>query len=252
MAFINFLKRLFKIGKHREEPEISESVAPEPPNSGPVETKDPSHTRPPGLPDSNHYGGWTPSKLKMEYEYLYSICEIQPSWDKLVNSYIEKYLDNIQRYEAISKLTGVPSKVIAVIHMKESSMNFLCHLHNGDPLSKRTVQVPAGRPIKPPANGKKYTFEESAIDALKYDGLTKVTDWSIGNTFLWLEKYNGSGYRTGAGRKTVPPNASPYIYTGTQFYISGQYVRDGKFSSTAKAKNLGCMAFLKALDRKGV
>jgi lysozyme family protein len=134
--------------------------------------------------------------------------------------------------------------------MKESSMDFNDHLHNGDPLTSRTRQVPAGRPKAAPKNGRAYTFEESAIDALEYDGLTKVTDWSIGNTFLWLEKYNGSGYRTGAGRNTTPRNASPYIYSGTQFYTCGQYVRDGKFSAFAKAKNLGCMAFLKALEKE--
>jgi len=206
--------------------------------------------RPKDLPASNHYDGWDKEKLKKEYTYLYSLAVVKPEWQRLTNQYLEKYKANKHRYEAISRLTPnrVPPKVIAVIHMKESSMDFNDHLHNGDPLTRRTVQVPAGRPKAAPKNGKTYTFEESALDALEYDGLTKVTDWSVGNMFLFLEKYNGSGYRTGAGRNTIPRNASPYIYSGTQFYHSGQYVSDGKFSSTAKAKNLGCMAFLKALD----
>lgn len=248
MAFLKKIWNSLFGKKQKAEPAPKEQVEHEIPQQEEIYWAD----RPKDLPASNHYDGWNEDKLKQEYNYLFSICKILPEWQKLTNSYVAKFKANKERYENISKLTGVPAKVIAVIHMKESSMDFNDHLHNGDPLSARTYQVPAGRPKATPKNGRYYTFEESAIDALEYDGLTKVKDWSIGNTFLWLEKYNGRGYRTGAGRATNPRNASPYIYSGTQFYVSGQYVRDGKFSSTAKAKNLGCMAFLKQLYNEGL
>ena len=71
-----------------------------------------------------------------------------------------------KRYMVVSKATGVPWQVISLIHHMESDSDFTTHLHNGDSLKRRTIQVPAGRPKegKPP-----FTWEESAIDALKYD-----------------------------------------------------------------------------------
>lgn len=248
MSFVkNIWKKLF--GKQKPEPKIKETI------KSPVTLEEEQEQvyyadRPSDLPASGHYDGWYPDKIRKEYAYNYARCVIGKEWMPLVEKYVSKYKANKHIYEQISALTPnkIPPKVIAVIHMKESSMDFDTHLHNGDSLSRRTVQVPKGMPKAPPANGKRYTFIESALDALKHDGFFNVTDWSIGNTHFMLEKYNGSGYRTGAGRNTIPRNASPYTYSGTQFYISGQYVKDGKFSPTAKAKNLGCMAFLKALD----
>ena len=67
------------------------------------------------------------------------------------------------RYASVSAQTGVPWWVIGLIHMMEAGQSFRCHLHNGDPLTARTVQVPAGRPKtgQPP-----FIWEESAADAL--------------------------------------------------------------------------------------
>lgn len=248
MTFIkNLFDRLF--GKQKPEPKIRETV------KSPVTIEEETEqvyyaTRPADLPASGHYDGWYPDKIRQEYAYNWDRCVVGKEWTPLVEKYVAKYKANKHIYQQISALTPnkIPPRVIAVIHMKESSMDFETHLHNGDSLARRTVQVPAGMPKAPPSNGKRYTFIESALDALKHDGLFDVKDWSIGNTHLILEKYNGRGYRTGAGRNTIPKNSSPYTYSGTQFYISGQYVKDGKFSPTTKAKNLGCMAFLKALD----
>jgi microcystin-dependent protein len=54
--------------------------------------------------------------------------------------------------------------VIGIIHAMECSKFPECsqHLHNGDPLYRRTRLVPAGRPAKGTAP---FSFEESAIDA---------------------------------------------------------------------------------------
>ncbi len=77
---------------------------------------------------------------------------------------------------------------IAVIHNMEASQNFNKHLHNGDPLTARTVQVPAGRPKKgtPP-----FSWEDSAADALAIRGLGAKTDWSLAGMLYQLEGYNG-------------------------------------------------------------
>ena len=153
-------------------------------------------------------------------------------------------IKNKARYLAVSKITKVPWQVIACIHRMECNASFQRHLHCGDPLTARTVHVPKGRPVKgnPP-----FTWEESAIDALGYDGATRITDWSIERTLHFLEAFNGWGYRTGAGQATTPARCSPYLWSGTNQYIKGKYVSDGKFDPNAVSKQIGCVAILKGL-----
>jgi lysozyme family protein len=52
------------------------------------------------------------------------------------------------------------------------------------------MRFPAGNPAEPP-----FTWFESTKDALAYDGLDKVKDWSVELLCCELEKYNGFGYR---------------------------------------------------------
>lgn len=96
------------------------------------------------------------------------------------------------RYEAVAVKTGVPWYVIAVIHCMETGLRFDRHLHNGDPLTRRTSHVPAGRPKEgdPPFEG-----EESAVDALKLRRLGPDTDWSLPGMLYRIEGFYGWGYR---------------------------------------------------------
>jgi lysozyme family protein len=137
------------------------------------------------------------------------------------------------RYEAVEKQTGVPWWFIAVVHEREASQKWNTQLGQGDPLNKKSVHVPKGRgPFK--------TWEEGAVDALvncaPYPAKNK--DWSIGGALTMLEKYNGLGYY----RKGLP---SPYVWAGTDQYVSGKYVADGKFDPNAVDKQLGCAGLLK-------
>jgi lysozyme family protein len=187
--------------------------------------------------------------LKNEYLTLWQNCQINPAYADGVAWYvkqIEKYRDT---YESVAQETDVPWFVIAVIHAMESTFKFTRHLHNGDPLTSRTVNVPAGRPKggQPP-----FTWKESAIDALEYDGATAIRSWDLPTVFWFLEGYNGWGYRTGLGRDTTPPCRSAYIYSGTNHYIKGKYVGDGVFDRNAVSDQVGCMAQLKELENKGL
>ena len=65
-------------------------------------------------------------------------------------------------------------------------------------------------------------------------------DWSPGGTLTLLEQYNGLGYF----RMNRP---SPYIWSGTDQYVSGKYVADGKYDPNAIDKQPGCAALLKAM-----
>src|SRR5262245_37104577 len=84
--------------------------------------------------------------LKQEYSNLWASLEILPSKEADINLSAARLVAKKTRYTAIEKETGVPWYVVGLIHLMEAGGNFACHLHNGDSLSGRTVQVPKGRP----------------------------------------------------------------------------------------------------------
>lgn len=139
------------------------------------------------------------------------------------------------RYKAVSARTGVPWFAIAVIHERECSQNWRCSLAQGDPWEIRSVHVPAGRGPFP-------SWEDCAVDALVNCApyASRWKDWSIGGLLTLLEQYNGLGY---AARGI----ASPYIWSGTDQYRSGKYVRDGVFDPNAVDAQLGCAGLLLAM-----
>lgn len=139
------------------------------------------------------------------------------------------------RYQAVEKRTGVPWPVIAVIHERESSQNWGRSLAQGDPWNRVSVNVPRGR-------GPFNSWEEAAIDALVncHPFLARKKDWSLGATLVNLELYNGAGYAS-RGRP------SPYLWAGTDQYISGKYVRDGIYDPSHVDRQPGCANLLKAM-----
>jgi len=147
-------------------------------------------------------------------------------------------------YKQVEAATRVPWAVIGIIHMLEGDGSFKTHLHNGDPLTGYTKNFPKGRPMlghEPP-----FTWEESAIDALRFDGLTSPRDWSKAAIVLdTLERYNGIGYRK---RRVV----SPYLWSGTEYYHAGKFTSDAHLDATAVSKQVGCALVLKNLERMGM
>ena len=101
--------------------------------------------------------------LREEYDRLFDTCDIRPERARDVDRQIDRIAANQSRYTAVAGEVGIPWYVVATIHSMEASLDFTRHLHNGDPLTARTVQVPAGRPTTgaPP-----FTWEASASDAL--------------------------------------------------------------------------------------
>jgi len=181
--------------------------------------------------------------LAKEYENLYKSCKINKKNFKDIDHIIEKILSNKSRYIKVASSLDIPWYIVAAIHNMESSQNFSKHLHNGDPLSARTTHVPAGKPAKgkPP-----FTWEESAIDALKLRRLQRVKEWSLPRSLYELEGYNGWGYRL-----YHPHVLSPYLWPYSNHYTSGKYVADGRFSDTAKSKQCGAAVILRRLEERG-
>jgi lysozyme family protein len=139
------------------------------------------------------------------------------------------------RYQAIEAKTGVPWFVIAVTHERESSQDWSRSLAQGDPWNRTSTHVPKGR-------GPFASFEDAAVDALKNCApyAARNTDWSVGGLLTMLEQYNGLGYFN----RGTP---SPYIWSGTDQYVKGKYVADGKFDPNVVDRQLGCAGLILAM-----
>jgi lysozyme family protein len=177
--------------------------------------------------------------LKEEYERLFNTCTIANQWIKTVEATISEILKNKAAYEAVAGSLGIPWYFISVIHNMESGLNFTRHLHNGDPLSGRTIHVPEGRPKtgSPP-----FAWEESAKDALTMRGLNAKKDWSLPGALYQIEGYNGWGYRLYHAHVL-----SPYLWSYSNHYSSGKYVEDGRWSDTSVSKQCGAAVLLRRM-----
>ena len=131
--------------------------------------------------------------LRQEYENLFNTCNINTANAGEVENTTQKIKANRARYENLGNPMGIPWYLIGVIQSMEAGLSFNKHLHNGDPLSARTVNEPPGRP---PNGNPPFSWEESATDALQYEGYDKWKDWSVAGILFKLELYNGWGYRS--------------------------------------------------------
>ena len=146
---------------------------------------------------------------------------------------------NKNRYEQISRKFPNPIRWyhIGFLHMMECNLNFNCYLGNGQPLNQKTTIEPKGRgPFK--------SFEAGAIDAVQYDRLDKIQDWSIGNTLYILEGFNGYGYTLYRGTN------SPYIFSGSNHYTAGYYISDKVYSKTTVSQQIGIALLIQELFKQ--
>lgn len=180
-----------------------------------------------------------------KYQDMWNGLVIRPSFITRIEAQARRIVAFKPTYDAIVAGTKIPWYFIAIIHYRESTNNFNRHLHNGDPLTAKTVLFPANRPSFPPANGKRYTFEESAKDLIQLKGYDDIPVWSMPRLLFEFERNNGFGYR----RLKVPIH-SPYLWSGTMYYKRGKFVADGRYSATAIDKQLGCAVLLKYLTDK--
>lgn len=184
------------------------------------------------------------SALRKQYQDRFDSCVIRPERAAEVERLVDGLAANRARYEAVSAHMGIPWHFVAVIHNMESSQSFRGHLHNGDPLTARTVQVPKGRPK---TGGPPFTWEVSAADALAIKGLSAATDWSLAGTLYQAERFNGMGYL--AFHPGVP---SPYLWSFSTHYARGKYVSDGTWSDTAVSKQCGAAVLLRRMAERGL
>lgn len=179
--------------------------------------------------------------LQPEYDKLFASCVVRQERNSEVAWHVQKLLQYRPRYEAVGAATAVPWWFIGVVHALEASFSFSAHLHNGDPLSGRTVQVPKGRPLvwNPPND-----WEASAIDAITYDKLAHVGDWTVARSLHRWERFNGFGYH-------AQNINSPYLWSFSTHYTKGKYVKDGRFDPEAVSRQCGAAVMLRALQAAG-
>jgi lysozyme family protein len=173
-----------------------------------------------------------------DYKALWNSMVIDPKYLKQVQLAAQRVKQFEVRYAKVGEDTcpakPIPWYFIGVIHYMEAGQNFNRHLHNGDPLTARTVQVPKGRPKtgQPP-----FTWEYSAQDALRGMGYGDPKIWDIDDVLNRLEDYNGHGYWT----KGI---YTPYLWSMTNHYQKGKFTADGHYNPEAISNQVGAAAIL--------
>ncbi len=182
--------------------------------------------------------------LRVAYERLFTGCVIRPEHSSELTKDANSIFKNKNRYESVADQLNLPWYFVGLVHCMEASLNFNAHLHNGDPLTARTVHVP---PNRPQGGSPPFTWEESAIDALRLRNLDKVTDWTLPSLLYHVEGYNGFGYRA-----QNPSVNSPYLWSYSNNYASGKFVADGKYDPDAVSKQAGAAAILSQMVALGM
>ncbi len=179
------------------------------------------------------------------YLDLFDTCKVKPENQGTVDWYVSKLTNAKYRaaYEKLEDDVCIPWYFIGLIHALEASFNFDAHLHNGDPLSRRTVQVPAGHPEKwnPPND-----WQSSAKDALAYEKFTDHLDWNLARLLFRLETYNG--FRS----RELHNINSPYLWSFSNHYTKGKFIADNEWSSSAVSQQCGAAVMLKQLVGKNI
>lgn len=173
-----------------------------------------------------------------EYRALFDACVPDPAKEAQIQAQIKKIRLGEARYRALGERLGIPWFFIGIVHSLECSSNFALHLHNGDPLTARTVRVPKGRPVagEPP-----FSWEQSAEDALRLKRLVDLSDWSLPAMLFRWESFNGMGYRT----RGLP---TPYLWSFSNLYKQGLFVADHVFDENARSKQCGAAVLLQRLQ----
>lgn len=155
-----------------------------------------------------------------------------------LEAFVANWEKNKARYEKVSAETGVPAKLVAALHWRESTGDFGTYLHQGDPIGKKSVNEPKGILFD--------NWHDAAVDAIQQkQGIIDSTNMTAETTDLesiatFAEAYNGLGYHNA-------DRVSPYVYAGTDAYSRGKYVSDGKFSSSHVDQQLGVLAMMDSI-----
>jgi hypothetical protein len=90
-----------------------------------------------------------PDDPKLAAVYLFNRMRVRnanesltPQQEKDMEQFIKNWDANKARYEKVAETAGIPPKLIAALHWRESTGDFGTYLHQGDPLGKRSTSPP--------------------------------------------------------------------------------------------------------------
>lgn len=146
----------------------------------------------------------------------------------------------------------VPWWFIAIVSVREygGPPRWDRQLGQGDPLDQVSTHEPVGRgpflshpgDVTPGNDAWTRGCLDALIDCAPH--AAKWADWTAGGVMTLFEAYNGYGY----ANRGVP---SAYVWSGSDQYVSGKYVRDHVYDPDAVDVQLGCaplLARMMALD----
>ena len=169
------------------------------------------------------------------YRRMFAACVVDEGKEAMLAKTLRVVESGMPQYLKVAQQLGARNSqnfayVLGAIHWKEASCDFRGVLHNGEKIvgtAEKTKLVPAGR-------GPFATWEEAAIDAIRmnpkrWEKLLMGSE-DVGAILYALERYNGTGYITGAGKA----ENSPYLWACSNINDDkGKYVADGKFDPEA-------------------
>ena len=184
------------------------------------------------------------SQIEGEYQELFATCKINSKDVSRVDWYVSRMLreSSKKRYVDIFEQTCIPWYFVAGIHALEATFDFSKHLHNGDRLSGKTWRIPRNRI---PGSSPPYSWVESAIDALAMKKYDKEKSWTLPEVLYRWERYNGVRSRM------LHKINTPYLWSFSQHYTKGKYVRDGVWDPNAVSKQAGAAVLLRRLVDMG-
>ena len=164
------------------------------------------------------------------YSVLFATMVISPAKYQEISRVVSLIKSHKSKYLEAQARTNIDWRVIGVIHYMEASCNFDRQLLNGQRWWRRTTIVPKRK-------GPWKSWLDSTVAAFKYH---KLKNSDLSAVLKFLERYNGLGYaKRGLN--------SPYLWSYSNHYTRGKYVRDGVFDPTAISKQVGAAVILKSL-----
>src|SRR5262249_44005133 len=115
----------------------------------------------PVLPSASGGTRAPPTTAEAYSNYFWSM-NLRPEALSSADKTSERIVAGQQRLENVARAVHPPWYVIAVVWIRETSGSFSRHLHNGDPLTRQTVHLPAGRPATWPPSDQQDPWEYSA------------------------------------------------------------------------------------------
>jgi lysozyme family protein len=183
-----------------------------------------------------------PEAMRLNYIELWRTLEVTLTFATMRERKIDTMIKHQHIYQAAVKDSNLPWFFAAALHHMETGGSFQRHMHNGDPLTGRTVNVPKNRPVigSPP-----FSFAASAHDALSMKGLLTKEPYTVIDLLYAAELYNGLWYR----KKHIN---TPYLWSGTTHYTKGKYVADGKYDPNAVSSQIGVAVYLHGFALRAV